>query len=124
MASQTGEPSAELGSLEAAAESLGASLAARDVDAGGRAADAIVSLTSDLLVGLPLERSGIPEAHAELVAALHVYRNAAFAFRRFAGAAGAGDDGLAIACAEMLGQGHDHLQRYYELGGAPDPFSP
>ena len=112
MGSGTEEAGARLGSLETAAQSLGTALAARDIDEGTAAADAIVALTSELLVEYSVERGPDPSAQAELVAALHTYRNAAFAFRRCAGATGTGADALALACAELLGQGHDHLRRY------------
>ena len=112
MASGVEEPGARLGSLEAAAQSLGTALAARAVDEGTAAADAIVALTSELLIEYSVESDTDPGAQAELVAALHTYRNAAFAFRRCAGATGSGADALGLACAELLGQGHDHLRRY------------
>lgn len=112
MGSGTQGPGARFAPLEAAAQSLGSALAARDLDAGTAAADAVVALTSDLLVESVSQHDADPEAQAELVAALHTYRNAAFAFRRFAKASGTGADALALACAELLGQGHDHLRRY------------
>ena len=112
MGSGTEGPGARLASLEVAAQNLGTSLAARDLGAGMAAADAVVELTSELLLACSVEHDADPEAQAELVAALHTYRNSAFAFRRFAGATGNGADALALACADLLGQGHDHLQRY------------
>src|SRR5579872_2569161 len=51
-------------------------------------------------------------ADAELLAALHVFRNAAFAFRRMADATGSREAALASACLGMIQQGHDHLDRF------------
>jgi hypothetical protein len=45
---------------------------------------------------------------AELISALRVYRNAAFVFRRMAGADGEPHPVLATICGAMIEQGHDH----------------
>ncbi len=51
-----------------------------------------------------------PTVRAELSAALQVFRNAAFAFRRLVKAKAGTREALATTCSTLIGQGKDLLQ--------------
>jgi hypothetical protein len=116
MTGSANQPTGGLHSVEAAVAGLEASLETGGLLAGVAAADELVEVTSELLEHVRDHPGHEPHAHAELVAALHVFRNAAYAFRTLAGAVREPDEGLASACAAMIEQGHDHLRRFYGCG--------
>ncbi len=78
--------------------------------AGVAFADALVAVTTELLDDLDINPSRDPEKNADLASTLRVYRNAAFVFRKLAGASGKPDPRLGTVCAAMIEQGHDHLR--------------
>jgi len=80
-------------------------------------ADALVSLTTDMLDELDRDPHRDPEKEAELISTLRVYRNAAFVFRRMVGASGEPKPALEKVCAAMIEQGHDHWRAL--VGKAP-----
>ena len=71
-------------------------------------ANALVSLTTDMLDALDRDPHRDPQKEAELISTLRVYRNAAFVFRRMVGASGEPNPALGRVCASMIEQGHDH----------------
>ena len=72
------------------------------------AAHQLVEATTRLLDELRHD----PAIDVELTAALQVYRNAAFAFRRLAVATEENNIAIASACATLIEQGNDHFQRF------------
>jgi hypothetical protein len=88
------------------ARTVEAALSSGTLEAGTAAAEDLVTATSELLTTLDHD----PGAPGELVAALRVYRNAAFVFRRLAADTRGLDPRRVAACAAMIGQGHDHLR--------------
>lgn len=94
-------------------------LASGSLVAGIAFADALVAMTTELLDDLHLDPSRDPERDAELVSTLRVYRNAAFLFRKLAGASGEPDPTLGTRCAATIEQGHDHLRAL--RGQTPEP---
>ena len=88
---------------------LEAALQREDFHADLSAADQLVAATARLLEELQHD----PAIDPELTAALQVYRNAAFAFRRLARTRGDETNAaIASACATLIEQGHDHFQRF------------
>jgi len=101
--------------VTAAAVGLRQAHGAGDADRGRACADALVVHADALLRALHGDPDHHPAARAELAAALGVYRNAAFAFRRLARSrARRPGDGrappLAATCLALLAQGDDHLR--------------
>ncbi|HEY7947937.1 MAG TPA: hypothetical protein VID75_09680 [Acidimicrobiales bacterium] len=94
-----------------------------DLAHGTGSADELVTMTTRLLEELDRERNrdndNDHEHDAELIAALRVYRNAAFAFRKLAGARDGLDGTLRAACVAMIELGHDHVRAYW---GRDDPL--
>ncbi len=119
MTACAGAPDGEIDAVLALVERVESSLA-RGRRAGSErpAADELVARVTRMLGALrdapePPDTTGRhTEADAELLAALHVFRNAAFAFRRMADATGRREAALASACLGMIQQGHDHLDRF------------
>jgi hypothetical protein len=93
--------------LEAA---LGTGSLARSI----ASANKLVAGTTTLLEELDVDHKGHgdDDSDAELIAALRVYRNAAFAFRKLARSGGEPDPTLEAVCSAMIEQGHDHLRVY------------
>ena len=88
---------------------LEAALQREDFHADLPQANLLVAATTRLLDDLRHD----PAIDPELTAALQVYRNAAFAFRRLARPSGDETNAaIASACATLIEQGHDHLQRF------------
>jgi hypothetical protein len=112
---------AQLRSLETAVADLSSSLATLDLVTGVAAANAMVVRTTDLLKDRTDHGGHDHEVFAELVSALNVFRNAAFAFRGLAGSTGNGEEELVAACAAMIEQGRDHLQRFHTFYSREDP---
>ncbi|HXQ59648.1 MAG TPA: hypothetical protein VN799_06105 [Acidimicrobiales bacterium] len=79
---------------------------------GTDSANQLVAMATELLEDLDRDRSRDHNHDAELIAALRVYRNAAFAFRKLAGAGGESEEALRLACTAMIEQGHDHSRAY------------
>jgi hypothetical protein len=80
-------------------------------------ADALVALTTELLDEIDLDPSPDLEKEAELISTLRVYRNAAFVFRRLAGADGEPDRAMKTLCINLIEQGHDHWRAF--MGQTP-----
>jgi hypothetical protein len=100
------------GSLRSVADKvaeLESALVGKSLKTGAPLADELVAMTTELLDALDLDPNPDPDRDAELISTLRVYRNAAFVFRRLAGASGEPDPELAALCAALIGQGHDHL---------------
>ena len=87
---------------------LEAGLVRGDFHGDTSAAHQLVEATTRLLDDLRHD----PAIDVELTAALQVYRNAAFAFRRLATARQEKNPAIASACATLIEQGHDHFQRF------------
>ena len=105
-----------LRSIQAMVVGIHSALVGGDLEEGGASADKIVVITSEMLEMVNLDRDHDREADEELVAALGVYRNAAFAYRKLVDAGGETDSGLATACDALIEQGHDHLRAYMDGG--------
>ena len=108
-------PADRLAAVLALVARMESSLAAGDPGAGLPAADELVGHVSGMIGegrDHPEGHRGPSEAHAELLAALYVFRNAAFAFRQLAHATGKRERALSGACAAMIDQGRDHLRRF------------
>jgi hypothetical protein len=75
-------------------------------EAGRSAANQLVSTTTDWIAEIQRD----PTADAELSAALHVFRNAGFAFRRWCKAGTGSNESLQSTCSTLIGQGKDLLQ--------------
>jgi predicted regulator of Ras-like GTPase activity (Roadblock/LC7/MglB family) len=103
----------DLRRVTTAVAELESSLAAFDLDAGTRAADALVTASDGLLLLIRAHPERDGERLAELAAALDVFRNAAFAFRGLSDK-GEPDTALAATCSTLIEQGNDHLQRFTE----------
>jgi hypothetical protein len=92
-----------------------AALVAGEFVSGTVFADAVVAETTRVLDAIDEHHPRAPDGgqtsalwEAELISALRVYRNAAFVFRRMAGADGEPHPVLATICGAMIEQGHDH----------------
>ena len=83
-----------------------------DLDMGIPAVDLLLGASEELLAEIDQSPTRDLGAEAELVAALRVFRNAAFAYRRVVGATGDPDPSKAEICEAMIEQGKDHYQRY------------
>jgi hypothetical protein len=94
-----------------------------DLPTGTAFANALVAVTTELLDALDLDPNRDPERDIELVSTVRVCRNAAFVFRKLAGASGEPDPGLRTVCTSLIEQGHDHLRTLesqgLEQGGSP-----
>jgi hypothetical protein len=89
--------------------SLEAALEEGDFRGGRIAANQLATATTRLITQLQHD----PSIDAELSAALQVFRNAAFAFRRLSKAGGPRDGVIATTCATLIAQGNDLLQVYF-----------
>jgi len=87
-------------------------LKTNDLESGATPADELVALTTEFLDEFDLNRVPENDRDTELVAALRVYRNAAFAFRKLADATEDTDSMLVTACVALLEQGDLLLQAH------------
>ena len=106
-----------LRTVEASVATLESSLQSGDLGPGVAAADELVVATTKLLQDLGHQPGYNPTTDAELVAALHVFQNAAFSFRRLAGVTGEPDPDMAVVCADMIEQGRHHYLSVIEASG-------
>ena len=104
------DPTGYLRSVADQVSGMESALVTGNLAAGTAFANALVAVTTELLDSIDLDPNRDPEKDAELVSTLRVYRNAAFAFRRLAGASGEPDPALETVCAALIEQGHDHLR--------------
>ncbi|MGH9918169.1 MAG: hypothetical protein ACRD6W_04770 [Nitrososphaerales archaeon] len=107
-----------LDELQELVDRIESSLGRGRPDAELAMADDLVSITQQLLAAIDQNPARDLEAEAELVAALRVYRNAAFALRRLASGAQEADPSLVEISRNLINQGHDHLRLYRNIGGA------
>jgi hypothetical protein len=106
------EPFRRLQAVRERVERLGLSLKTGDLQPCVEVADEVVVLTTELLAQSDQRPLRDPEAEAEYVSALHLYRNAAFAFRSPLGAEGEIDPSKVDICRTTIEQGHDHFRLY------------
>jgi hypothetical protein len=106
------EPFRRLQAVRERIERLGRALEAGDLRPGVEVAHEVVVLTTELLAESDQRPMRDPDAEAEYVSALHLYRNAAFAFRSPLGPAGEIDPSKAEICRTTIEQGHDHFRLY------------
>jgi hypothetical protein len=83
---------------------------------GRSAANQLVSTTTRWIS----EAQGDPTFDPDLGAALQVFRNAGFAFRRLAKSDGESQEQLSLACSTLLAQGSDLLQAYERVQESDD----
>ena len=100
----------DLSILQRLAVSLEAALRESDYKGGRPVANQLAAATTRWIT----EFQHDPTVDAQLTAALQVFRNAAFVFRRMSKAGGPKDDGIANTCATLIAQGNDLLEIYFE----------
>jgi len=113
------DPIGRLRSVEEKVAGVQSALGPGGLAAGTASADELVALTTELLEELDVDRHQDSDADAELLAALRVYRNAAFTFRKLAGSDPGSDPPLRAVCQAIIEQGHDHLQAYLDVRDEP-----
>jgi hypothetical protein len=87
-------------------------LETNDLAKGAVPANKLVALTTEFLDEFDLNRVPEHDRDTELVAALRVYRNAAFAFRKLADPTEDTDSTLVSACIALIEQGDLLLQSH------------
>jgi hypothetical protein len=102
------DPTGHLRSVEDHVSGMESALVTGNLPRGTACANALVAVTTELLETLGLDQNRDPETEVELVSMLRVYRNAAFVFRKMAGASGEPDPALRTLCVSLIEQGHDH----------------
>lgn len=110
--SDRGDERGDLAAIIRAVASLDRALRMDDFTAGKASADRVVAATNRLL-GEANRPSAIPP---DLSAALQVFRNAAFAFRKLAKSDESSLEALEVACQSLLAQGNDLLETYFRDG--------
>ncbi len=106
MGGSANERDGRLATVERLVQVLEVNLREQRFDAGQPAANQLVSATTKWIVEIRKD----PTVAAELSAALQVFRNAAFAFRRLGKAGSGTDEGLANTCSTLIHQGKDLLE--------------
>jgi hypothetical protein len=113
MSTGTDDWSGPLRPVTTAVARLQSSLGALDLQEGVSAANEIAAGADHLLKRIRSSPGRHSERLAELAAALEVFRNAAYVFRRLS-EKGEHDEVLTSTCGALIGQGQDHLRRFSE----------